>query len=111
MSKHEEAALILKLYELRRETTIRQARDCILWNSIPSQWHTFRLPCFGPHSAHLHGDDLLGYGAALVNHGAISAELFNDTNGEYIGVFPRLNHCCRKPGPSWVRNFSFLWRN
>jgi hypothetical protein len=27
MSKHEEAALILKLYELRRETTIRQARD------------------------------------------------------------------------------------
>jgi hypothetical protein len=27
--------------------------------------------------------------AALVNHGAISMELFNDTNGEHIGVFSK----------------------
>jgi hypothetical protein len=28
--------------------------------------------------------------AALVNNGAISLELFNDTNGEHIGVFSKI---------------------
>jgi len=28
--------------------------------------------------------------AALVNHGAISPELFNDTNGEHFSVFAKL---------------------
>jgi hypothetical protein len=28
--------------------------------------------------------------AALVNHGAVSLELFNETNGEHIGVFSKL---------------------
>jgi hypothetical protein len=28
--------------------------------------------------------------AALVNHGAISMELFNDTNGEHLGVFGKI---------------------
>jgi hypothetical protein len=28
--------------------------------------------------------------AALVNHGAISVDLFNDTNSEYVGVFAKV---------------------
>jgi hypothetical protein len=28
--------------------------------------------------------------AALVNHGAIGLDLFNDTNGEHIGVFSKV---------------------
>ena len=37
MSKQEEAGLILKLYELRREDTMRKARDRIFGSSIPKQ--------------------------------------------------------------------------
>ncbi len=46
---------------------------------------------FSEHSGHLRM--VLTYWdmvAALVNHGAISTELFNDTNGEHIGVFSKV---------------------
>jgi hypothetical protein len=46
---------------------------------------------FGDHSGHLRM--VITYwdmAAGLVNNGAISPELFNDTNGEHIGVFAKL---------------------
>src|SRR5262249_38852561 len=46
---------------------------------------------FGEHSGHVRM--VASYwemAAALVNHGAIDINLFNDTNGEHIGVFGKL---------------------
>jgi len=91
MSKQEEAGLILKLYELRREDTMRKARDWYFREFNPQSVAEFQAAMFSEHSGHLRM--VVSYwdmAAALVNNGAISLELFNDANGEHIGVFAKL---------------------
>ena len=90
MSKQEEAGLILKLYELRREDTMRKARDWYFREFNPQSMADFTGAMFGEHSGHLRM--VVSYwdmAAALVNDGAISLELFNDSNGEHVGVFAK----------------------
>ncbi|HLX45265.1 MAG TPA: hypothetical protein VKR43_17580 [Bryobacteraceae bacterium] len=91
MSKQEEAGLILKLYELRREETMRQARDWYFREFNPESLSDFQAAMFSAHSGHLRM--VVSYwdmAAALVNNGAISLEMFTDTNGEHIGVFAKI---------------------
>ena len=91
MSKQEEAGLILKLFELRREDTMRRARTWFTIEFQPKSFADFNKAIFGEHSGHLRM--VVGYwdmAAALVNNGAISIELFNDANNEHIGVFAKI---------------------
>jgi hypothetical protein len=91
MSKHEEGELILKLYDLRREATMRKARDWFFAEFNPETMEDYTAAVFSEHSGHARM--VLSYwdmAAALVNHGAISQELFNDTNGEFIPVFAKV---------------------
>jgi hypothetical protein len=91
MSKQAEAELILKLYDLRREETMRKARDWFFRDFNPKSIADFNTTLFGEHSGHMRM--VMSYwdmASALVNHGAISTELFNDTNGEHIGVFAKI---------------------
>ena len=91
MSKHEEANLILKLYDLRREPTMRIARDYFFRDFNPESMADINNALMGEHSGHLRM--VVSYwdmAAALVNHGAIDVNLFNDTNGEHLGVFTKL---------------------
>ena len=91
MSIQDEAGLILKLYELRREETMRTARNWYFAEFNPQSLANFQAAMFGQHSGHLRM--VVSYWdmcAALVNHGAISPELFNDANGEHIGVFAKI---------------------
>ena len=90
MSKQAEAGLILKLYELRREETMRKARDWYFREFNPQSLTDFNNAMFGDHSGYLRM--VVSYwdmAAALVNNGAISLEFFNDSNGEHIGVFSK----------------------
>ena len=91
MSKQDEAGLILKLYELRREEVMRKARDWYFREFNPESMTDFTNAMFGEHSGHLRM--VITYwdmAAALVNSGAIDRELFTDTNGEHLGVFAKL---------------------
>ncbi len=91
MSKQEQAGLILKLYELRREETMRKARDWYFREFNPQSMTDFNAAIFGEHSGHLRM--VVTYwdmAAALVNNGAIDMELFNDSNGEHVGVFAKI---------------------
>jgi hypothetical protein len=91
MSIQEEAGLILKLYELRREDTMRKARDWYFREFNPQSMADFSAAMFGEHSGHLRM--VLTYwdmAAALVNRGAIGVDLFTDANGEHIGVFAKV---------------------
>ncbi|MGP0076495.1 MAG: hypothetical protein ACLPWF_31660 [Bryobacteraceae bacterium] len=91
MSIQDEAGLILKLYELRREPTMRAARNWYFAEFNPQSMADFNSAMFGEHSGHLRM--VLTYwdmAAALVNRGAIGLELFNDANGEQIGVFAKI---------------------
>src|SRR5260370_1317050 len=113
MSKQEEAGLILRLYELRREETMRNARDWYFREFNPESLAEFNAAIFGDHSGHLRM--VVTYwdmAAALVNNGAISIELFNDTNGEHIGVFsklePLLGEIRNAYGPQFAANLETL---
>ena len=97
MSKQEEAGLILKLYELRREETMRKARDWYFREFHPQSLADFNNAMFGEHSAYLRMvASYWDMAASLVNHGAISVDLFSDSNGEMIGVFAKLEPLARR---------------
>lgn len=114
MSKQEEAGLVLRLYELRREDTMRKARDWYVREFNPQSMADFNHAIFGEHSGHLRM--VVSYwdmAAALVNNGAISLGLFNDCNGgEHIGVFskcePLLGEIRAAYGPQFAANFEKL---
>ena len=113
MSKQEEAGLILKLYELRREDTMRQARDWYFREFNPQSMEDFNKAIFGEHSGHMRM--VVSYwdmAAAFVNDGAISLEFFNDCNGEHIGVFskiePLLGEIRGAYGPQFAANLEKL---
>ena len=113
MSKQEEAGLILKLYELRREDEMRKARDWFFRAFHPQSLADWNSTMFGEHSGHARM--VVTYwdmAATLVNHGAISLDLFTETNGEHIGVFskiePILSEIRAAYGPQFAANLEKL---
>ena len=91
MSKQEEAGLILKLYELRREEVMRKARDWYFRDFNPQNFGGFQQrDDGGAQRLFADGGDVLEYGGGAGDDGAISMELFNESNGEQIGVFAKV---------------------
>lgn len=90
-NKVESADLILKLYDLRREATMRKARE---W------FFTFNPTSSAEYMQAMMDPEVGGYvrmvasywdmAASFVNHGAIDAEMFNDTAGEHVMVFAKI---------------------
>ena len=110
----EEAGLILKLYELRREDTMRKARDWF-WMFNPQSLEDFNNTMLGDKEQSGYMRMVYSYwdmAAALVNHGAISMEFFNDTNAEHIGVFskfePILGEIRAVAGPGFLASLEKL---
>jgi len=113
MSKQEEAGLILKLYDLRREEKMRKARDWYFRDFNPQSFADFNAAMFGENSAYLRM--VISYwemAGALVKNGAINLELFSDSNGEHIGVFskiePLLGEIRAAYGPQFASSFEKL---
>lgn len=91
MSKAESADLILKLYDLRREPKMREARNWIFGfnpTSVDEYFNTMMDPEVGGLLRMV--VSYWDMAAALVNHGAIDPEMFNDTAGEHLFVFAKL---------------------
>ncbi len=113
MSKYEEAALILKLYELRREETMRAARDWYFLQFNPQSMEDINRVMFGEHSGHLRM--VVTYwemAATLVKHDAIAVELFHESNSEHVSVFskiePFLEELRAAYGPRYAANLEKL---
>ena len=90
MGKHDDADLILKLYDLRRETVLRDARNW-LFTFNPTSVQDVIDTLISEHSGHFRM--VVSYwdmACALVNNGAIDEELFNETNGEHIFVYMKM---------------------
>ena len=91
MSKAKSASLIMQLYDLRREETMRKARNWIFMfnpESVEDVEKAMMDPEVGGYLRMvLSYWDMAG---SFVNHGAIDAEMFNDTAGEHIGVFSKI---------------------
>ena len=81
-----DAEIILRLYELRTEAEMRKARAWMtgeFWPSTAEEFFAVAENPADPHNAWLR--QVISYwemAAALVLHGAVSAELFVDCNGE-----------------------------
>jgi hypothetical protein len=91
MSKVESADLILKLYDLRREKKMRKARNWMFtYNPTSAQeyFQTMMDPEVGGYLRMV--TSYWDMAATMVNHGAIDAEMFNQTNGEHIMVFAKV---------------------
>ena len=90
MGKHEDADLILKLYDLRREPVMREARNW-LFTFNPTSLQDVIDTLMGDHSGHFRM--VVSYwdmACALVTSGAIDEALFNETNGEHIFVYMKV---------------------
>ncbi|HVG20669.1 MAG TPA: hypothetical protein VNI02_16590 [Blastocatellia bacterium] len=89
-AKYESASLILKLYEARREETMRKARDWFL-TFLPNSAQEVTAVFLGPHSAYYRMvTTYWEMAASFVNHGAIDEQMFNDANGEQVAVFAKI---------------------
>jgi len=113
LSKQDEAGLILKLYELRRDPTMRQARDWFFRDFNPQSAADVMATMFSEKSGFLRM--VMSYwdmAAALVNSGAIDLELFNETNGEHKPVFAKLEPIIgalrAELGPRFLQNLEKL---
>jgi hypothetical protein len=115
MGKHEDADLILKLYDLRREATMREARNWF-FSFNPTTAAEYMDAMMGEHSGHLRM--VISYwemAATLVNHGAIDEQMFNETNGEHIFIFAKIEPILDELRQQWnqpemLKNFEALVR-
>lgn len=113
MSKHDDAELILKLYDLRREPVMREARNWMFTFNPTSIQDVFDA-LLGEHGGHYRM--VITYwdmAAAMVNNGAIDETLFNETNGEHIFVYSKIEPVIEDirtmfGSPDFLRNLETL---
>ena len=96
-TQYESARLILELYNLRREATMREARS--FWITFTPQTVDDMLAALaGPNGAHVRM--VISYwdmACSLVLNGGIDQKMFNDANGEHLVVFGKVEHLI----PEW----------
>src|SRR5262249_18505197 len=97
MATPQDADLIIKLYDLRRDETMRKARNFYLSELFPQSADDVK-PLFAnleehpEHNAYFR--QVVSYwemAAAMVNHGSIDQALFFDTNSEFLVVWVKIN--------------------
>ena len=87
----ESAQLILKLYELRREPVLREARAWFIREFHPDSVDDVKAAMATERNPHMRM--VVGYwdmACSLVVHGAIDREMFLDANGEVFGTFAKI---------------------
>ena len=88
--KAKSTELILKLYELRREAVMREARNWF-FSFNPESFEDIQRAVMGEHSAYLRMvTTYWDMACSFVNHGAIDAEMFSDANAEQVFVFAKI---------------------
>ena len=111
---HHDAELLLKLYDLRREPVMREARNWF-FTFNPTTPAEYMEAIMGEHSGHLRMvTSYWDMAASLVNNGAIDEHMFNDANGEHLFIFakiePVLEGLRQQWGPDMLKHFETLIR-
>ncbi len=91
MSKAESAELILKLYDLRREATMREARNWMI-SFFPEGAADVIQAMLNPETSAYYRmvTSYWDMAASFVNHEAIDEEMFADAHGEHFVVFSKI---------------------
>ncbi len=88
----ESAQLILKLFELRRDPVLREARTWFIREFHPETLADVKAAMASEHNPKLRM--VVGYwdmAASLVTHGAIDRQMFLDANGEIFATFSKIH--------------------
>ncbi len=110
-----DAEIILKLYELRTESEMRRARAWIcgeFWPATAEEFFAVTSNPADPHNAWFR--QVTSYwemAAAMVLHGALSADLFVDSNGEgffLLAKFAPILDAIRERNPGFFLKTSDL---
>ena len=110
-----DADIILKLYELRTEAVMRESRAWVIgefWPKTAEDVLGLLQDPADPHNPQLR--QVMSYWemvAALVVHGAVSAELFVDTDGEgffLLAKFAHILEAIREKNPQFLSKTSEL---
>jgi hypothetical protein len=91
--KHQDASLILKLYELRREEGIRCARKWYFTEFNPQNAEDIANIFLSGHDGSAYYRMITSFWdmtASLVNNGGIDEKMFLDANGEHVAVFCKI---------------------
>lgn len=110
-----DAEIILKLYELRTEAVLRQARAWMtgeFWPTTVDDFFAVASNRSDPHNAWFR--QVITYwemAAAMVLHGAVSADLFVDCNAEGFFLLAKFSHILegiRQKNPGFLMKTSEL---
>lgn len=112
-----DAEIILKLYELRTEAVMREARAWITGEFWPATAEEFFAVASNPADAHNPWfRQVITYwemAAAMVLHGAVSSDLFVDCNGEGFFLLAKFSHildAIRERNPGFMTKTSEMIR-
>jgi len=89
---YESAQLNLKLFKLRREPVLREAREWFLWEFNPESFSDVVAAVTGERNPSFRM--VLGYwdmAASLVTTGAIDGDAFRAAHGEIFGAFSKIH--------------------
>ena len=92
----QEAAVLLKLYQLRTEPTLRQARSWFAFEFHPKDTREVLTTWLGPGHESAPYRMVTSYwdmASSLVVQGAIPAAMFNAANTEHIALYATLRPC------------------
>jgi hypothetical protein len=95
IATYEDAKLILKLYDLRREAVLRKARHWVVFEFKPATAEEFLAVAqssAAEENAYLR--QVISYwemAASLVLHGAVKADLYFPSNGEGLFIFAKFH--------------------
>ena len=94
LANSHDAEIILKLYDMRREATMRKARHWVAFDFQPTTAQKIVNVMRDYHSDHSNWlRQVVSYwemAASLVVHGAVNADLYLDSNGEGLFVYNKL---------------------
>lgn len=109
---HHDAELLLRLYELRREAKLRQAREWLenefQAKSLEDFWLRWPMGC----QENAFFRMVVSYWemvASIVNRGLIQEEFFFENTGEFCAVWERIKHLA--PALRESRKNPLLWSN
>ena len=90
MGKHHDAELILKLYDLRREKTMRDARNWFFQFNPKGKEDFIDVLTSDKSGLYRMVISYWDMACSFVNNGALDAQMFNDANGEHMFVYAKL---------------------
>jgi hypothetical protein len=109
---HHDAELLLRLYELRREGKLREARAWMAtaFRAESLEEYFKKYPFGTPENERIRM--VMSYwdmAASVVNHGLIKEEFFFENTAEFWGLWARVQHLAA--GIREYRKNPYLWKN